>query len=116
MLRIVSTTVALVCSVVLSGGCSFSGKSAVITKVMVDVTETQAVHLTNETRSKIKEGMTLEEVNAVVAPLLGPSGTMDNVNEDSFYELGWQDPKTNKAIVVRFRGTKVTGTAGVNIP
>ena len=110
MTRIVCSVVVLVCCAVVLAGCGATQS------VMVEVSKAQSVNLTNETRAKIKEGMTLDEMNAAVAPLLGQSGMIANVKEDLVYELGWHDPKTKKAIVVKFKGSRVTGTSAVNLP
>ena len=110
MSRIVCLIIAMACSAVVLAGCRTSPR------IMVTVSEAQAANLTKETQAKIKVGMTLEELNAAVAPLLGQSGMFMDVKEDSVYEVGWQDAKTRKAIVVKFKGTRVTGTSTVNIP
>jgi hypothetical protein len=110
MSRIICFIIALVCGAALLAGCGPTPK------IMVTVSEAEAANLTKETQAKIKEGMTLEEVNAAVAPLLGQSGMFMEVKEDSVYEVGWQDAKTKKAILVKFKGSRVTGTSTVNIP
>lgn len=117
MMRMVCTVVALAVCAGLLAGCGDTSKPPVTSsKIMVDVSEALVANLTKDTQAKIKEGMTLDEVNAAVSPLLGQSGSVTDAKDSSVYEVGWQDPKTKKAIVVKFKGSKVTGTSTINIP
>jgi hypothetical protein len=117
MQRIIWSVVVVAGCAVILAGCGGTSKTPVASsKIMVDVSEAQAANLTKDTQAKIKTGMTLDEVNTVVAPLLGQSGSVTDVKDDSVYEVGWQDPKTKKAIVVKFKGSKVIDTSTVNIP
>jgi outer membrane protein assembly factor BamE (lipoprotein component of BamABCDE complex) len=94
-----------------SGGCSSNAPHPVSVKHSMDVSDEQAGKLTKENLARIKEGMTLEEVSAV----LGPGMSTHEVKEDAVYELGWTHKASKKAIWVKFRGHKVTGAYSSNL-
>jgi hypothetical protein len=75
------------------------------------VPDGQATKLSKENLARIKEGMTLEDVSEI----LGPGLSVHDVKEDSVYEVGWLHKTSKKAIWVKFRGHKVTGTSSSNI-
>ena len=115
-MRIVGFVVFAGCAALLAG-CGNSAKpQVVVNRNLSNVTEAQAVHLTKDTQAKIKPGMTLDEVNAAISPLLGPFGELVGLTADEVGEVGWHDPKSKKAIIVKIKGQKVTGTSTLNIP
>lgn len=124
MVRVVSFAV-IWCCTFLAAGCdnssnsSFKASISSSSEILVDISEAQAANMTKECLAKIQVGMTQEGVNSVMAPLLGPLGgtrLVLNLKEVASADVGWQHPKTGKAIIIKFKEGKVVGTSTKNIP